>query len=115
MSLIPTHYSSMSTRDVSDQPSFLFDAPPPPALQQPPKQEKGNEGLARDFVRWCCSFGPNFRNSPDVANLRYWAKKSKVKIKAHEERTILETARISFLKHIEKLTRKNEPAAELGN
>lgn len=85
------------SQDTQDTPT-LFDAPPPPAVSQ-----------AKDFVRWCCSFGNSFRNSPDIANLRYWAHKSKVKIKEHEEQEILQAARAQFLKRIEQLTRKSEP------
>src|SRR5262249_8100648 len=83
--------------DNQDTPT-LFDAPPPPAVSQ-----------AKDFVRWCCSFGTNFRNSPDIANLRYWARKNKVKIKERDEVEILQAARGVFLKRIEQLMRKAEP------
>lgn len=85
------------TQDTQDTPT-LFDAPPPPAISQ-----------AKDFVRWCCSFGNNFRNSPDVANLRYWAQKNKVKIKELEEPEILQVARAAFLKRLEQQVRKSEP------
>lgn len=61
---------------------------------------------AKDFVRWCCSFGADFRNSPDITNLRYWAQKNNVKIKERDEREILETARPIFLKKIEQAVRK---------
>src|SRR5215510_6810445 len=83
--------------DNQDTPT-LFDAPPPPAVSQ-----------ANDFVRWCCSFGTNFRNSPDIANLRYWARKNKVKIRDRDEAEILQAARTVFLKRIEQLMRKVEP------
>lgn len=73
----------------------LFDAPPSESYVQ-----------AKDFVRWCCSFGADFRNSPDIANLRYWAQKNNVKIKERDEREILETARPIFLKKIEQAVRK---------
>jgi hypothetical protein len=63
---------------------------------------------AKDFVKWCCSFGTEFRNSPDVSNLRYWAQKMKVKIKDREEDEILETSRSLFLKRIEQAIRKAE-------
>ena len=78
-----------------DTPS-LFDAPPPATVSQ-----------AKDFVRWCCSFGTAFRNSPDVANLRYWARKHNVKIKERDEAEILEAARATFRKRIEHLMRKS--------
>ena len=85
-------------RELSQDTPTLFDAPPPVAVSQ-----------AKDFVRWCCSFGNNFRNSPDIANLRYWAQKNKVKIKERDESEILQAARIAFLKRIEQLMRKSEP------
>jgi hypothetical protein len=82
-----------------DAPASLFDVPPSPAYLH-----------AKDFIRWCCSFGPGFRNSPDVTNLRYWAKKEKRKITEQDEREILETARPMFLKRIEQAVRKAERA-----
>ena len=85
------------TQDTQDTPT-LFDAPPPPAVSQ-----------AKDFVRWCCSFGTDFRNSPDIANLRYWAQKNKVKIKELEEPEILQAARVAFLKRLAQQVRKSEP------
>ena len=87
-------------RDLSQEigPS-LFDAPPPESYVQ-----------AKDFVRWCCSFGGDFRNSPDISNLRYWAQKNKVKIHERSEHEILETARPLFLKRIEQLVKKAEGA-----
>ena len=85
-------------RELSQDTPTLFDAPPPPAVSQ-----------AKEFVRWCCSFGNAFRNSPDIANLRYWARTKKVKIKERDEAEILDAARIAFLKRIEQLMRKSEP------
>lgn len=85
------------TQDTQDTPT-LFDVPPPPAVSQ-----------AKDFVRWCCSFGKDFRNSPDISNLRYWAQKNKVKIKELEEPEILQVARAAFLKRLEQQVRKSEP------
>jgi hypothetical protein len=79
----------------------LFDAPPPESYLQ-----------AKDFVRWCCSFGADFRNSPDLANLRYWAFKSKIKIKERDEADVLETARSLFSRRIELAIRKAERAAK---
>ena len=81
------------SHDTQDTPT-LFDAPPPVTVSQ-----------AKDFVRWCCSFGTDFRNSPDIANLRYWAHKNKVKIKERDETEILQAARAAFLKRIEQQMR----------
>jgi hypothetical protein len=92
----PKDYLSM--RELSQDTPTLFDAPPPATVLQ-----------AKDFVRWCCSFGTNFRNSPDIGNLRYWAQKNKVKIKQRDEIEILQAARAAFRKRIEQLTRKSEP------
>ena len=85
------------SHDTQDTPT-LFDAPPPATVTQ-----------AKDFVRWCCSFGTDFRNSPDIGNLRYWAQKNKVKIKDRDEAEILQAARVAFLKRIEQQMRKAEP------
>ena len=90
-------------RDLSQNTSpSLFDAPPPASYIH-----------AKDFVRWCCSFGTAFRNSPDVSNLRYWAHKNKIKIKDREEIEILDTARPLFSKGIEQAFRKSEGAAQV--
>ncbi len=85
-------------RDLSQDASpSLFDAPPPPTYLH-----------AKDFVRWCCSFGGGFRNSPDVANLRYWLQKNEIRIKERELMEILDTARPLFWKRIEQSVRKSE-------
>jgi hypothetical protein len=84
--------------ELSEDTPTLFDAPPPTTVAQ-----------AKDFVRWCCSFGTNFRNSPDIANLRSWAQKNNVKIKERDEAEILQAAQAAFLKRIEQLMRKSEP------
>jgi len=84
-------------RELYQDTPTLFYAPPPP-----------NIAHAKAFVRWCCSFGTNFRNSPDITNLRYWARKNKVQIKASDEAEILEAARAAFLKRIEQMSRKSE-------
>lgn len=65
---------------------------------------------AKEFVRWCCSFGSDFRNSPDVTNLRYWAQKNEVKIHQPDEREILEASRTIYLKRIEQRIRQVERA-----
>jgi hypothetical protein len=87
-------------RDLSQDVSpSLFDAPPSASYLH-----------AKDFVRWCCGFGPDFRNSPDITNLRYWAQKNKLKFKDTDEIEILDAARPLFLKRIEQAVRKSERA-----
>jgi hypothetical protein len=85
----------MRELSAQDTPS-LFDPPPPAAVSH-----------AKDFVRWCCSFGTAFRNSPDITNLRYWARKHNVNINERDEAEILDTARAVFRKRIEQLMRKS--------
>ena len=65
---------------------------------------------AKDFVKWCCSFGPEFRNSPDASNFRYWAHKNKIDIDQRDERQILDAAREIYLKRIEQRIRQVEGA-----
>ena len=84
---------------LQDAPASLFDPPPSQSYLH-----------AKEFVRWCCSLGTDFRNSPDVTNLRYWAHKNKIKIKEPDESEILETARPLFLKRIEQGIKKSEKA-----
>jgi len=52
---------------------------------------------------------------PTVANLRYWAKKNKVKIIEGDEVEILEAARIAFLTRIEQFIRKSEQSRSRQN
>lgn len=89
----------MSTQEITPSLPSLFDPPPPVTTT-----------YARDFVKWCFSFGDHFRNSPDITNLRYWAQKSKLKIQNLEEPAVLDAARTLFLKRIEQRTRKLEAA-----
>jgi hypothetical protein len=91
-------------RDLSQDAPSLFDAPPSPSYLH-----------AKEFVRWCCSFGTEFRNSPDITNLRYWAQKNKLKIKDREESDILNAARAAYLKKVEQSVRKAEPKTEAPN
>ena len=94
----------------------LFSDPlPAPGVPPPQKDEsksllQGNEKLAKEFVRWCCSFGDDFRNSPDLTNLRFWLQKNKLKLKDRDEQEILGAARPAILKQIEQLIRKSEVA-----
>ena len=94
------HTSNMRELTQEISPS-LFDAPPPASYLQ-----------AKDFVRWCCSFGADFRNSPDVTNLRFWAKKANVTIHKSEEEEVLSTARSLFLRRVEQSVRKFERAEQ---
>ena len=91
-------------RELFQDTPTLFDAPQAATISH-----------AKDFVRWCCSFGPDFRNSPDVANLRYWAKKNNVEIIEGDEVEILEAARIAFLTRIEQFMRKSEQLRSCQN
>jgi hypothetical protein len=91
-------------RDLSQDAPSLFDAPPSQSYLH-----------AKEFVRWCCSFGTEFRNSPDITNLRYWAQKNKLKIKDREESDILNAARAAYLKKVEQSVRKAEPKTEAPN
>ncbi len=70
----------------------------------PPSSSK----LARNFVRWCCSFGEEFRNSPDEGNLRAWAWKEGFGYKSDQEKQILQSARELYLKRIVSAMRKSE-------
>jgi len=72
----------------------------------------GNQ--AREFVRWCCSFGDNFRNSPDATNLQYWSKTARVKITKAEEVEIMAEARRLFMKKVEQHVRKAATASPIS-
>jgi len=99
----------MSTGDLPHETPSLFDTPLAPALPNVLESswtEKGIDKLAKDFVRWCFSFGGDFRNSPDITNLRYWAQKTKAKMDENDEFQILEIARPLFFKRIDQVTRK---------
>jgi hypothetical protein len=98
----------MSTGNLFEQTPSALDVPPlATATNEPSGDEKRAARLARDFVRWCYSFGAEFRNSPDIANLRYWVQKSKLKIKEREEAEVLEIARPIFFKRLEQVTQKS--------
>jgi hypothetical protein len=68
--------------------------------------EKSTDAIARDFVRWCWSFGSDFHNSPDITNLRSWLRKGHLSPSASEEEEILVEARRLFLKRVEQAVRK---------
>jgi hypothetical protein len=65
---------------------------------------------AREFVRWCCSHGDTFRNSPDNTNLQSWLKKEKLKFSKAEEADILSEARRMFMKKLEQHVRRASAA-----
>jgi len=68
--------------------------------------EKASDAMARDFVRWCWSFGNDFHNSPDITNLRSWLQKGHLSPSGSEEGEILVEARRLFLKRVEQAVRK---------
>jgi hypothetical protein len=90
----------------------LFDALPDAATTDVaatvPAAEIRPERVARDFVRWLFSFGPDFRNSPDMTNLRFWLNRQKLDFRNGEEREIAAEARALFAKKVEQLMRQAE-------
>ena len=84
----------------------LFDAVEPRARVDTSRPATSSQ-LARNFVRWCCSFGKEFRNSPDEANLRAWAEKGGFLYKSTQEKKILKSAQELYLKRIVSLLRKS--------
>jgi hypothetical protein len=90
----------------------LFDSPPAvpplPVAEEVPREENRGEKLARDFVKWCFSFGSAFRNSPDVINLRTWAHKTHLKLNQSDESAALAEARRLYLKRIEQMMKKSD-------
>ena len=88
----------------------LFDPPAarPPAVEPetPSREEWRSEKLAKDFILWCFSFGADFRNSPDIINLRTWQQKTRFKLKEAEENEVLIESRRLNLKKIEQMMKK---------
>jgi hypothetical protein len=74
--------------------------------------EKSADIVAREFVRWCWSFGNDFHNSPDITNLRSWLQKERLSPSASEEEEILVEARRLFLKRVEQAVRKADVPRE---
>ena len=64
--------------------------------------------LARRFIRWCCSFGKEFRNSPDEGNQRAWAGKEGFRYKSAQEKQILKSAGELYLKRIVSSLKKSQ-------
>lgn len=82
----------------------LLDSVEPLEIVAP--EEIGADILARDFVRWCWSFGSDFHNSPDITNLRSWIRKRGTGLASSEEAEVLVEARRLFLKKVEQALRK---------
>ena len=68
--------------------------------------ETATDVMARNFVRWCWSFGSDFHNSPDITNLRSWLRKEALSPAPPEEHEILAEARRICLKKVEQAVRK---------
>ena len=71
-----------------------------------PSRKTGPAGIAQGFVRWCCSFGKDFRNSPDAGNLRAWAEREAVQYHLAQEARILKAARELYGKRVASSLRK---------
>ena len=89
-------------------PELLTDA----SVENVVENEKSSAAIARDFVRWCCSFGNDFRNSPDITNLRVWMRQGSMDPSSSEEEEILAEARRLFLKKVEQAVRKADVPKE---
>ena len=76
------------------------------AIQVTENAETATDVMARDFIRWCWSFGSDFHNSPDITNLRSWLKKEALSPAPSEEQEILVEARRINLKKVEQAVRK---------
>jgi len=63
--------------------------------------------IAVEFVRWCCSHGDNFRNSPDATNFQYWLRKTNTTISKSDEADVLAESRRLLMKRIEQQVRKS--------
>jgi hypothetical protein len=97
----------MSTHDLTHVTPSLFDAAPPVSIENPIREGKDSGRMAKDFVRWCFSFGSDFRNSPDITNLRFWASKAKLRLRADEETRVLSESRQLFSKRLEAMMKKS--------
>jgi hypothetical protein len=75
-------------------------------------QDSTQGASAREFVRWCWNVGSDFRNSPDITNLRYWLQKKGAQTTPSEEDDILVEARRIFLKKVEQAVRKADVPKE---
>jgi hypothetical protein len=88
----------------NDAPSlFPTDATPLSIpVDEPSPEELAAHKLAKEFVKWCCSFGRDFHNSPDAGNLRYWVQKYRIPHAGVGEDELLSQARRLYLKRIEQ-------------
>ena len=95
-------------REVPVPSLFESTAPIPPVVpvDTTPREEKRTDKLAKDFVKWCFSFGAEFRNSPDIINLHTWMGKTHLKLKDAEENEILFESRRLYLKRIDQMMKK---------
>ena len=91
-------------------PSLFESNPIPPSVisDAPVHEDKHSDRLARDFVKWCFSFGSDFRNSPDLINLRTWSQKVKIKLDASEQNEVLTEARRLYLKRIDQMMKRSD-------
>jgi hypothetical protein len=71
-------------------------------VDEPSAEELAAHKLAKEFVKWCFSFGREFHNSPDAGNLRYWVQKYNIPQSGAREGDILSQARRLYLKRIEQ-------------
>lgn len=78
--------------ETATQMRSLFDVVEPEPQQLRTKPISSAQ-IARTFVRWCFSLGADFRNSPDVTNLRAWTGGNGLPYKSSQERQILKNAR----------------------
>jgi len=83
---------------------FPPELPPPPsqAVEETEPLEPKPQKLAQEFVRWCCSLGSDFRNSPDITNLRYWLHKNRIKGRDIDEDVLLLEARRLFSERVQQ-------------
>ncbi|HEX4998414.1 MAG TPA: hypothetical protein VFY29_09315 [Terriglobia bacterium] len=92
----------------------LFDLVPDPGVVSEPAAAGGSLGVAGDFVRWLFSFGADFRNSPDMTNLRFWLRQQRMDVQGNDEQEIIGRARLLFAKRLEKTLRKSETRSGAG-
>src|SRR5262245_39908447 len=89
----------------------LFDSIPlvAPSAEESVPEEKRSDRVAKDFVRWCFSFGEEFRNSPEIINLRGWAQRAQVKLQDIDEDDVLTESRKLYLKRVDQMMKRADP------